>query len=66
MAFPQKESLALPSAVSVIWGTNFHNDRILNAQGGGAHKHFFDRDACLRTNLNYPKKWNAPKFKPKK
>ena len=23
--------------------------------GGGAHKHFFDRDACPRTNFNYPK-----------
>ena len=22
---------------------------------GGAHKHFFDRDACPRTNFNYPK-----------
>ena len=24
--------------------------------GGGAHKHFFDRDARPRTNFNYPKK----------
>ena len=24
-------------------------------RGGGAHKHFFDRDACPRTNFNYPK-----------
>ena len=23
--------------------------------GGGAHKHFFDRDARPRTNFNYPK-----------
>ena len=23
---------------------------------GGAHKHFFDRDARPRTNFNYPKK----------
>ena len=22
----------------------------------GAHKHFFDRDACPKTNFNYPKK----------
>ena len=26
------------------------------SQGGGAHKHFFDRDARPRTNFNYPKK----------
>ena len=32
------------------------------AQGGGAHKHFFDRDACPRTNFNYPKKENDSKF----
>ena len=24
--------------------------------GGGAHKHFFDRDARPRTNFNYPEK----------
>ena len=44
--------------------------------GRGVHKHFFDRDARPTTNFNYPKnrmtlnlnpkKWNAPKFKPKK
>ena len=32
---------------------------------GGAHKHFFDRDARPRTNFNYPKKYNDSKFKPK-
>ena len=26
------------------------------AEGGGAHKQFFDRDARPRTNFNYPKK----------
>ena len=24
--------------------------------GGGAHKHFFDKDTRPRTNFNYPKK----------
>ena len=26
-----------------------------SGQGGRAHKHFFDRDARPRANLNYPK-----------
>ena len=28
----------------------------LFSQGEGAHKHFFGRNACPRTNFNYPKK----------
>ena len=28
----------------------------LSPRGGGAHKHFFDRDACPRTNFKYSKK----------
>ena len=40
--------------------------KIPRGGGGGVHKHFFDRDARPRTDFNYPKKYNAPKFKPKK
>ena len=32
------------------------NVKLLGCLGGGAHKHFFDRDARPRTNFNYPKK----------
>ena len=34
---------------------DLENDPFLNSQGGGVHKHFFDRDAHPRTNFNYPK-----------
>ena len=33
---------------------------------GWVHKHFFDRDARLSTNFNYPKKYDESKFKLKK
>ena len=29
---------------------------VIQGGGGGAHEHFFERDACPRTNFNYPKK----------
>ena len=34
--------------------------------GGGAHKHFFDRDARPRTNFNYQKNRMALNSNPKK
>ena len=34
--------------------------------GGGAHKHFFDRDASPRTNFNYPKSRMTLNSNPKK
>ena len=37
-------------------GNNMEMKGHLFSQGGGAHKHFFDRNARPRTNINYPKK----------
>ena len=34
--------------------------------GGGAHKHFFDRNARPRTNFNYPKNRMTLNSNPKK
>ena len=40
----------------------YHHD----PRGGGALKHFFDRDARPRTNFNYPKNRMTPNSNPKK
>ena len=38
----------------------------LFTQRGGVQKHFFDRDACPRTNFNYPKNRMTLNSNPKK
>ena len=46
------------------WGNNTEMKGHLFSQG--AHKHFFDRNARLRTNFNYPKNRVTLNSNPKK
>ena len=49
------ENVAEHPDLGVLMDTSLSFNKYISPRGG-AHKHFFDRDARPRTNFNYPKK----------